>query len=62
MNISLEFNPATGNWSIRYGEWEYPLRSNERPSMYMEIMAAGADMPDAAIALLSLLRPNVKER
>lgn len=55
MKISLEFDPATGRWTMVYGMWSHEFRATKRSAMYDEIMRMGADMPDGAVACLSLL-------
>lgn len=58
MPISLTFDPSTNRWTITYGEWTYELHSTDRNGMRDEMFGLGADLPDAAIALLDLLRPT----
>lgn len=55
MKISLEFDPATGRWTMVYGMWSHEFRATTRKGMYDEIMSLGVDMPDAAVACLTLL-------
>lgn len=55
MKISLEFDPATGRWTMVYGAMRHEFRSTTRKGIYEEIMTMGVDMPDAAGACLTLL-------
>lgn len=53
--VSLTFNLATARYTLSYGMWSREFRNTNREAMYVEMMNWGIDLPDSAIAFLSIL-------